>query len=268
MSVADLDLARLQRQFIAHLRGNPDKTLQQALDVGRLPAVTGLGIYTHAYGARLREALGNDHPVLGAYLGDERWESLCKGYVDAHPSRVRSLRDFGNALPAYLAETEPFRGHPQLAELARFERALLDSFDAADDPRADWSQLQAIAPERWPALRMRLHRSVRVHRARHGSVTIWQAIKADQPPPEHAGVEDAVDWVLWRDQDGIGRFGSLEHASAAAFGCCRHDGNFAELCELMAITHPPDEVPALVLGYLQEWCGQGWIAEWRTGVTA
>jgi hypothetical protein len=259
----DPSLAQLQRQFIAHLRGTPNTALQQTLDVAHLPATTGLQIYMHAYGARLREALENDHQALATYLGDELWEALCTGYIDAYPSRVRSLRDFGNSLPAYLGQAELFRGHPQVEELARFERSLLDSFDAADDPRADWAQLQEMPPGNWPAMRVCLHRSVRVHRARHGSVAIWQAIKAERPPPGYFGAEEAVDWVLWRDEDGIGRFRSLERDSAIAFGCCTQGGSFAELCELMAITHPPDEVPTRVLAYLQDWCGQGWIARWN-----
>lgn len=261
MSTAGQDLVHLQRQFLAHLRGTPDPRLSDAVDVGRLPADTGLGIYAHAYGARLREALENDHPVLGQFLGDESWEALCSGYIAAHPSRVRSLRDFGNALPAYLAKVEPFRHHPQLAELARFERALLDSFDAADDPRADLAQLQAIPAERWPGLRARLHRSVRVHRDVHGSVAIWQAIKAGGAPPA-APLDAPVDWVLWRDEEGVGRFGSLEADEAHAFASWANNGNFADLCERLAATLPLEAVPVRALGCLQGWCVQGWIAQW------
>ncbi|MEO7250982.1 MAG: DNA-binding domain-containing protein [Arenimonas sp.] len=264
MNVADHALARLQREFMAHLQGHASDALHASVDGGHLPAATGLGIYAHAYGARLHEALENDHAVLGAYMGDALWESLCSGYIDTHPSRVRSLRDFGNDIPAFLADTAPFRDHPQLAELANFERLLLDSFDAADDPRADWAQLQAIPPTQWPGLRVRLHRSVRMHRARHGSVAIWQAIKADEAPPTYAGIEDAVDWVLWRDEDGVGRFRSLELDSAVAFGHCQHGASFAELCELMAITQPVEEVPAQVLACLQDWCASGWVAAWCT----
>lgn len=261
MSLAGQDLAQLQMQFLAHLRGKPNPQLADAVNVGRLPAETGLGIYAHAYGARLREALENDHPVLGPYLGDSLWDSLCSGYIARHPSRVRSLRDFGNALPAYLADAEPFRAHPQIAELARFERALLDSFDAADDPRVDWAQLLAIPAARWPGLRARLHRSVRVHGDVHGSVAIWQAIKAGDAPPALAG-KAPVDWVLWRDEEGVGRFRSLEQGEAAAFACWASGGSFAGLCEQLALTHPIQAVPAAALGYLQSWCGEGWIADW------
>lgn len=254
-------LAQLQRQFIAHLRGDTAHPLRAAVDVGRLPAATGLRIYAHAYGARLREALANDHPALGAYLGDAAWEALCRGYIDAHPSRLRSLRGYGDELPAYLACTEPFRAHPELAELARFERDLLDSFDAADDPHADWPGLQSIPAADWPSLRPRVHASVRVHHARHGSVAIWQAVQAGQAPPRDTDAI-AADWVLWRDAEGIGRFASLDAAQQAAFAFLRSGASLAELCELLAIAHPIDEVPMRMLGYLQAWSAAGWIAYW------
>jgi hypothetical protein len=118
------DMLGLQRQFMARLRGLPDNDLASSVDRGRVSREVGLRIYTHAYGARLREALDNDHDVLGRYLGDDLWETLCSGYIAEHPSRQRSLRDFGNDLPAYLTRAEAFREHPEVAELARFERHL------------------------------------------------------------------------------------------------------------------------------------------------
>lgn len=259
-TAADATLATLQRQFMAQLRGAPDAALARAVDVGRVSREVGLRIYTHAYAARLREALDNDHAALGRYLGDTLWTTLCDGYIAAHPSRHRSLRDFGADLPDYLAHAKAFRDHPEVAELAHFERQLLDSFDAADDPRAEWSALLARPAAEWPTLRLRFHRSVRLHHARHDSVAIWRAMKASRAPP---AVQSAVQvWLLWRDADRVGRFRSLDSDEVAALAHCRHDGDFAGLCDLLAITHPADKVPAAALGYLQAWCGEGWITDW------
>lgn len=263
MSVVPADpmLANLQRQFMARLRGLPDDDLARAVDCGRVSRDVGLRIYTHAYGARLREALENDHAVLGSYLGDALWEALCAGYIAMHPSRHRSLRDFGNDLPIHLAQAEAFRDHPEAAELAQFERHLLDSFDAADDPHAEWPQLLAIPPDAWPELRLRFHCSVRLHHTRRNSVEIWRAIKAGQTPPL-AAVASTQDWLLWRDSSRVGRFRSLDSEEAAAIAYCCHGGTFAGLCELLAIKHDLDAVPALALAYLHAWCSEGWIARW------
>lgn len=258
----NLSLAGLQRQFIARLRGLPDSDLASSVDQGRVSREVGLRIYTHAYGARLREALENDHDVLGRYLGDELWETLCSGYIAAHPSRQRSLRDFGNDLPDYLARADAFREHPEVVELARFERRLLDSFDAADDPRAQWTQLLALPHEDWPALQPRFHASVCVHQTRFNSVEIWRAIKASQPPPVVATI-DPQDWLLWRDTEQVGRFRSLDGDEAAAIAYIRNDGTFAGLCELLAIKHDIADVPERALAYLHTCCGEGWIARWN-----
>ena len=256
------EMVNLQRQFMARLRGLPDGDLASSIDRGRVSREVGLRIYMHAYGARLREALDNDHDVLGRYLGDDLWETLCSGYITAHPSRQRSLRDFGNDLPGYLARAEAFREHPEVAELARFERHLLDSFDAADDPRAQWPQLVALPPEDWPALQLQFHASVRLHHTRFNSIEIWHAIKASQTPPVVTSV-DAHDWLLWRDAEQVGRFRSLDSDEAVALAYCRHGGTFAGLCELLAIKHAVADVPQRALAYLHAWCDEGWIARWK-----
>ncbi len=259
---ADPALTRLQQKFLGRLRGVPDGGLDALLGGGRMATDVGLRIYTHAYGARLREALDNDHPVLGVYLGDALWERLCLGYIAAHPSQVRSLRDFGAALPDYLARTEPFRAHPELAELAALERRLLDSFDAADAARAGWDALLALPPAQWPALRPRFHPSLRLHRVAWNSVELWRVLKDGDAPPQVAPAANR-DWALWRDDARVTRFRSLDPQEHAALAhCLEDDGDFAGLCARLLAWHAQAAVPQVALGLLRGWCAEGWITRW------
>lgn len=254
-------LATLQQQFMDHLRGVPGNALAPMIAHGRMPPATGVGIYTHAYGARLREALAHDHPVLGTYLGDTLWDALCQGYVAAHPSRHRSLRDFGADLPQYLADTAPFNAHPEIAEFACFERRLLHSFDAADASSTDWNAVLRIPQLDWPALQMRFHPSLLVHDTQSNSVEIWQAIKQAAPPPPC--LPGAMHWALWRDADRISRFRSLTAEERQALAHCMQGGNFADLCVQLLAWHPADGVPMAALDHLRTWSSAGWITRWN-----
>lgn len=260
--MSNLSLAMLQREFLSGIRGAGGSGLPGAIAPGRLSGQTGFGIYAHAYSARLREALENDHPVLGSYLGDELWSKLCVGYIATHPSRVRSLRDFGAGLPGYLEQTEPFAAHPVIAELAAFELGLLDSFDAADDGRAEWEELLGLAPEEWPELRVDFHPSLRLHAVAWNSVEIWRALKQGVEPPV-AGAATGAGWALWRDEDCVTRFRSLDGRECAALASMQRGDSFGDLCQLLLAWLPGDEVPAVALGYLRSWCAEGWMSSWR-----
>ncbi len=251
------ELAQLQRRFLGRVRGG-DAGIDGLLARGQMPAGLGLGIYGNAYGARLREALEHDHAVLGTYLGDALWERMCDGFIATHPSRVRSLRDFGSALPDFLASIEPFAAHPQLADLARFERCLLDGFDAADDQRLAWRDLLALPQAAWPTLRLASHPSFQLFEAGSNCVEIWQAIKAGQQPPAPV-VADAC-WALWRDEDRVSRFRSLDPLERAAIGHFLRGGSFAGLCETLTTGLGASDVPVVAVGYLQSWCAEGWLS--------
>lgn len=250
------DLAELQREFYDYLRGGPIAPLAaRVIERGPAPIPVRLGIYANAYGKRLGEALEADHAMLGAYLGDALWDRLCADYIAAHPSRTRSLRWYGDALPAFLARAEPFAQYPLLAELAAFERALLDTFDAADADRLAWSALLALAPDAWPQLRLPLHPSVRRHRGACNAVAVWQALSAAQVPPAARAVAD--HWLLWRDAERITQFRSVQPDEDAALAALAQGVDFAGLCECLAAHLPPAQVPARSLVLLQRWCEAG-----------
>lgn len=254
-------LARLQASLLQHLREPRDIGVPGVPGVadGRLPASTGLRIYSHAYRARLGEALGNDHRQLGRYLGDTLWAEMLAGYVQRHPSTVRSLRDFGAALPSYLACTPPFSADARIAELARFERALLDTFDAADAPRVDFEALRARDPWQWPGLGLALHPGLGVLLLHTNAVDAWSALQAETAPPTTAA-SDAAAWAIWRDADRVTRFRSLDAAENAALASIRTASTIAVMCDALGAHRPAAEVPAAALGYLQAWFADGWVA--------
>lgn len=254
-------LAVLQQDFLHALTGDSTRA-SAALDGGRgIAPDLGLQIYVNAYSARLREALENDHAQLAKYLGDELWQPLVAGYIAAHPSQQTSLRNFAQALPEFLRRQAPFNAHPVLAELAAFERSLLDSFDAAEAPLATWEALLDTPPSRWPQLRPSFVPSLGRLGTRMNTVEIWLALKEDRSPPAAAAVTG--DWAIWRDSEQVTRFRSLGTEDAALLDHFLAGGDFSSGCEALQRWHPAEAVPALAVQTLGRWCADGWIRAWE-----
>ena len=259
-------LAQLQSDFLRNISGAGTLVAAQLEGDHGIAADLGLQIYTHAYGARLREALQSDHAALAWYLGEERWRRTCNDYIARHPSRQRSLRNFGNQLPEFLRHHPTHDAHPRIAELAAFERALLDSFDAADAPTADWHSLLALPADAWPTLRPRFQPSLLRQSMRTNAVQVWMAAQSGQPAPNNrrtVGVHRG-QWAIWRDPEQVTHFRSLPDAEAAALDHFRAGGDFATCCELLLKWFPAEGVPAQALALLGQWCSDGWVVSWTT----
>jgi hypothetical protein len=175
---------------------------------------------------------------------------------------VTSLRDFGESLSAYLATTEPFSDNPILAEIARFERQLLFAFDAADANCAGVEDLQSIAAEDWPGMRLELHPSVCVFTAHWNSVESWQALTAEQPPPQAA--ENEQHWVLWRGADRLTQFRAFSSEGEAVFLSLAQGGTFSEACEELLEKVPEDQVSGIAAGLLLQWLEAGIVSKLLT----
>ena len=254
-------LARLQADFLQHLRGL-DLSASPLLESRQgIPAGLGLDIYTHAYGARLREALHSDHAVLAQYLGAERWQRISSAYIAANPSTHRSLRNFADALPKFLRLHHSTRLHPRIAELAAFERALLDSFDAADAPIAGWDDLLTLPEAAWPRLCPRFQPSLRRQTTRTNCVQVWMAAQDGTALPRR-GRASRSDWAIWRDADLVTRFRSLSEPEALALNQFLAGRDFASCCDALLSLMPEADVPATALGYLAQWCTDGWVTSW------
>jgi hypothetical protein len=213
-------------------------------------------IYANAYRERLKETIDTDHEILGLYLGDELFETMVANYIDAHPSSFHSLRQFCDALPQFLREDDFFGQYCILSDLARFERQLMQSFDAADSARASFSDLQAIDAQLWPGIQLRFHASVQVFRCESNAVESWQALKQGQAPPEPDYGRPRV-WMLWRGIERISEFVSLNPDQLALLEGFVRGRDFAQQCERMLEWHDPESTPGEVLSTLQTWFERG-----------
>jgi hypothetical protein len=257
------DLARLQEAFQDYVLRGEGPFLAEVTDGARTDALTRLGVYVAAYRLRLIEALETDFVALRAVLGPGRFESLCRAYIDAYPSDHYSLRYFGRHLARFLAQTEPWRNEPLLAELARFEWALVDAFDAADSEVATPQDMAGFSPEQWPGLVFRPHASVQRLDLEWNVPFLWQANDRKQALPAAERAPHLLGWVVWR-QGLQNYFRSLDAAEAFALDAVLRGDYFAAICEGLTEWIDAQNVAAHAAGLLRLWLTDGLIREIKT----
>lgn len=185
-----------------------------------LPAVERVNIYANMYFFRILDSLKEDFPSIVEALGDDGFHDLITEYLQAYPPTHYSLRYAGQHLAKFLNDRH------NLANLAEFEWAQLEAFDAADAPVLTEDDLKKIPAEEWPSLVLRLHPSV--HLVAHEHQIVWrQGLDV---------VHRIVDEVEWR-----------------MFLQVRSGCEFAVLCEEMT--------PETILNYLHTWISQGLLAK-------
>jgi len=253
-------LAQLQSQFIAFLQDQPSSLLELVCEQPPVPSATRLGIYHNAYRMRLREAIDNDHPMLGLYLGDQLYDVLVKGYIAQYPSQVKSLRYFCDQLPQFLVDNAPFSSHPILAKLAQFERLLLTSFDAEDKTTSTINDLVNISPDAWPEMTLQFHPSCIIFSQTVNAVETWQALKAQTPPPMVQASQLPQYWLVWRNQARLTEFCHIDTVEQELWTFFHQGGDFSGACELLSQYYPSNRVPSQALQLLQHWLSNDLIS--------
>lgn len=248
----------IQQQFMDYLLNANTSITKNVTDQQGLSADKRLEIYFNAYRIRLKETIDIDHPVLGIYLGDDLFDEMVENYIEQYPSTFNSLRQFCDQLPTFLQHQQPFSDHPQIAELARFERLLLSSFDAADASRQGSDLLSTIPAELWPTLKLQLHPSVQIFHSVYNSVEIWQSIKADKPPA--SAVEQNSAWVLWRNSDRVTEFMSLDSIDHSLLDGIVNGLTVDSLCEGLLVHLSQDHIPSTLVERLNTYLQQGLIS--------
>jgi hypothetical protein len=265
--------------------GNVGRVLRSSAS---LPAERGVAIYRHAYRARLVECLVDDYPTLQHALGPEAFEGLAHDYLTQHPSRSPNLNGFGRHLPAFCrARPEPWAGFA--ADLAALEWALVEVLHAPSLSPLPAAELAGVPAERWPEVRFRASRGLRLLRFSYPVNAYLQAFRDELSPtlPEASPSATAVYRQgprLWRQGltppmaevlgalvegrplgEALARLERGGGADAAAGGA--DDGPGAEGADRMGRANGADEANGAaeeasrdVMHWFQAWVAAGFFA--------
>jgi hypothetical protein len=256
------EFERLQDEFQRGIMSGDDTVLGNILDSPKEKREVLFGVYRYAYVSRLVEALRNDHTHLHGYLGDDMFDEMGAAYVSAKPSHHPNMRWFSQGLPEFLKTTEPYSDHPVVGDLAAFEKALNDAFDAADGSVIGIEDVAAFPPEFWNGLRFQAHPTASRLDLATNAVGIWKALKDEQTPPDAVVLEEPNRLLVWR-QGVTPMFRELPAEEAMMWDEASGGIPFGVLCSMLATFADPDSAAARGAGYLHGWVTSGLL----TGVS-
>lgn len=229
-------------------------------DVPGVDAAQRLGIYHHAYRARLAEVLADSFAKTVLYMGSDTFEQHARVFAVSRPPMTHSLSRYGAEFPAYLASMYP--DNPELCELAQLDWDLRTRFDGPDVPALSAETAQAAADGQvlpWLHWSGPVHPSLLLRRISTNVTQIWRAIEADQEVPEVQHQPQEKTLAVWRKALQP-HFQTLDGDEAAFVQRLLSGSSIDEAAKALAGTEVlPD--PQRLGGWLHGWLAQGMLRQ-------
>ena len=220
---------------------------------GPLDATQRLDIYANMYFFRILEVVRDDYPALAALLGSTGFHNLITDYLLACPPVHFSIRHVGDRLAAFVATHSVRAARPYLEDLARFEGALNDAFDASDAAVRTAADLAAVPATAWGGLQLLWHPSVRLLNCAWPVHEIRTAVdRGEMPGPPQPAV---TRLCVWRQGLEV-RHRAVESLEFEAMIRVRDGAPFGDVCAA-ADAHGEDtarQLAAAIAGWVRDEC--------------
>ncbi|MGB4812952.1 MAG: DNA-binding domain-containing protein [Methylophilaceae bacterium] len=240
-------LEKMQTDFQNYIIHKNETFMYCIVDDELVGATTRLNIYYNGYRLRIIESLATSYPKLQAWLGDDVFNNIARGYIANYPSTYSNMRWVGDKMDLHLKHA--LAKQPFSAELAQFEWALGLAFDAEDAPILQLADLVKIAPEDWADLQFRFHPCLQLLPTRYNVIAIWKALDLNATPPKPKLIRQHT--VIWRyNLDSY--FRSVDQAEYAALQLVASGASFGELCESLQ-SESGEVATNIAAQYLSTW---------------
>ncbi len=153
-----------------------------------------LAIYRNNVIVGLVSALEARFPATRKIAGEDFFKGAAKLFAVTQPPRSPLMMFYGDAFPAFLADFEPAREVPYLADVARLESARTRAYHAAGALPLMPAALSGVALDTLAGSCFTLHPSVEIVASDYPIVTIWAM---------NSGEIDLAPITDWRGEDAL-----------------------------------------------------------------
>ncbi len=180
---------------------HPDAALPSGLiDPAGKPALRRFGVYRNNVALGLIRVLEAGFPAVAQLVGSAFFTAMAGAFVRAHPPKTRIMMLYGDEFANFIAGFAPAAKLGYLADVARLEQMLRQSYHAADSSPMDPRQFAAMSEAQLLKLRLHFAPTALLLRSNWPVYSIWAANMRDGPAPKMQG-EDVL--ILRPDYDPV-----------------------------------------------------------------
>ncbi|WP_158815478.1 DUF2063 domain-containing protein [Methylocapsa sp. S129] len=168
-----------------------------AQTVGRenRPDARRFAVYRNNVAMSLIAAVEARYPVTRRLVGDAFFRAMSRAFVAHNKPRSAVILHYAANFPGFIAEFEPARDLPYLADVARLENAWVEAYHSAEAEPLAVAALAAVDPAKLGDLRFAFHPAARLLRSSHPAASIWAGHQGEgdaKPPDDWRGEEILV----------------------------------------------------------------------------
>jgi hypothetical protein len=221
-------LRELQSGFAAALlQPNASGAAPVIRAAGISPALR-LGFYRNNVLENYRKALAATYPAIERLVGVGCFMHLSSEYARRHASRSGDVGRHGERFADFLERHAMGRALPYLADVARLEWAIEESFYEADHAALSLERLARVPAEHVSALRFHLAPSCRLLRSRYPVHRIWAISQPDYAGEEPVELDAGAAQLLVRRERYMVTLDPLPDGEFAMLDALRAGYGFAD----------------------------------------
>jgi hypothetical protein len=245
-----MDLATYQDAFAAALLADDTESSPSPL-VERLRRQPGFAVYRNTVMKGCIDALQANYPTVERLVGEEWLRAAAGVFARAHLPSQPSLLLYGEDFPSFLAQFEPAREIPYLADVARVDRLWTEAHAAADAPLLDAASLAALPLADMASFGLRPHPAARWSWSDDWPIhTLWSRNRADDADPG-APLDWNAEGVLVTRPLGPVCVEALARGGVALLDACRAGLSIEGAVQCALDAQPAIDLAALIQQLLQ-----------------